>query len=783
MNKLSSLSYGMLLGVTVVLSGCGGGGGGSSGSKPASSQVASISSAVSSSVASSSLPATTKLEIHGMAVADALAGGEVAFTIGAHTYKAPVNDLGQYQISLNIADVDKAQPFTAIATGVASNDRVQMAALYPSITHLRELAGTDATLDATEYLGVNISAMTTAEYALVLGRKLPITTDTERKYALLQINAVEELRRAVFVEKALTDINVYLPKKYKTTLEMLLDYEYTRGQINILHAQNFDFNGEILNLRSDSLQTYISNRPIAGKFLVTGENFIYLLDLKENGTGDLLTSNNPGGSIRAQDFKSRKATFTWVRKLNDIKVTFDSPIDYGRSLEYSNLHKQDCVSQPESPDLPDCTVKVDSMLISLFSENEVGKIAGITLSASLINSNEINVFNIVIENHNAKLFDTAQFYKFTKEDLYGYEWYSPSSSYVFYATGRATQENQINKEQFTINWVLEDGVVKLDGEGSFLLPLYPIGPGFIAMELLNQSNNPQVNNVFQKNMLLKRQSINMAASDWVGRWNRVDNHSFYSAIDYYSNHVYRDGFETQALGSWSVISNSHVRGFSNGSWRMEHELLAIHDGQHYMQYCYGIGSEDFKPINCLLEAYVIDKTFTGTTFWENWSRPLFQEADTLRQWRFGLSHDLQRQLPNGNWPTFTYEKVAANLLFISDTGKVLEMLSSDKDSISVCEYDAFSECDKGSVYNLKRSLEVKITAAGNGTVEGFMNSTQSYMFPRLENYRLFLNPSAGHTITANNIVSDCNGALVDNYYDISARDSDCKISVTFTPIL
>jgi len=88
MNKLSSLSYTLWLSVVVALSGCGGGGGGgSSGSKPSSSpavssalssaaasiQPSSISALSSSSVSSSSLPATTQLKIHGMAVADALA--------------------------------------------------------------------------------------------------------------------------------------------------------------------------------------------------------------------------------------------------------------------------------------------------------------------------------------------------------------------------------------------------------------------------------------------------------------------------------------------------------------------------------------------------------------------------------------------------------------------------------------------------------------------------------------------------------------------------------------
>lgn len=816
MNKLFSLPYGLLLGISVVLSGCGGGGGGSSGSKPSSSPAVSsaLSSAAasiqpssssalssvansvlssasssyapsSSSVASSSLPATTQLEIHGTAVGDALIGGEVIFTVGAQTYTAPINDQGQYQISLDIANADTAQPFTAIATGAASNAWVQMAALYPSITKLRELAGADATLDATEYLGVNISSMTTAEYALALSRKLPVGTDTERKHALLQNTAEDQLGRAAFLQKMLTDIELDLPTKYETTLDMLLDYEYTRGKIYVLQASGNILDAEIADIQADPLQTQLSNKALSGKFLVSSYGFYYLLDLNANGTGHLLTSNTPGGQTWAADSAYRETSLTWVRKGADIKITLDETLDYGKTYGADGKFLEACAQSVNNSSVQDCTVTMDGMLIALIAENEISKFVDVTLDATLVNSAGDTVLDLSAEKYQATLVDRSQLYKFTQEDLHGYEWFAERYSYTFNANGTAIQTNHLTKVETSINWQLDDGFVTLEGDTLMLLPIHPTGPGFTAIRLLAPNHNPSLIDAAVKPVLLiKREPVTMAESDWVGRWNRVANHSFYSAIDYYANHVFRDGFETQALGSWSVVSNSHLRGYSNGSWRMENELLAIHDGQHYMQYCYGseFESVDFKPTNCLLEAYVIDKTFTGTTFWEHWSRPLFQEVDTLRQWRFDSNYSLQRQLPDGNWSDSNYEKVAANQLFFRDTGKVLEMLSSDKDSISVCEYDAFSECDEGSVYNLKRAVEVKITKAGSGAVDGYSNGSRSIMIPRGNSYQLLLAPASGYEITANNITG-CEGSLVNNFYIITARETDCEVSVTFTPIL
>lgn len=799
MNKLHFLPCSILFVTSVFLVGCGGGGGGSSGTKSTTSQAASIpavsspaSSSVESSVvssssssillsssSSSSLPATTQLEIQGVVVADALAGGEVIFTVGAQTYTAPINDQGQYQITLDVADADIAQPFTAIATGAASNTWVQMAALYPSITKLRELAGADETLDATEYLGVNISPMTTAEYALALSRKLPVGTDTERKHALLQNTAEDQLGRAAFLQKMLTDIELDLPTQYETTLDMLLDYEYTRGQVNILQASGDILDAEIADIKADPLQTQLSNKALSGKFLVSSYGFYYLLDLNANGTGHLLTSNTPGGQIWAADSEYREGSLTWVRKGADIKITLDESLDYGKTYGADGHFLPDCAQPVDNSSIQDCTVTMDGMLISLIAENEVSKFVDVTLNVTLVNSAGNTLLDLSAQKYQATLVDRSQLYKFTQEDLHGYEWFAERYSYAFNANGTAIQTNHLTKVETSINWQLDDGFVSLEGDTLMLLPIHPTGPGFTAIRLLAPNHNPSLIDAAVKPVLLiKREPVNMAESDWVGRWNRVVNHSFYSAIDYYANHVFRDGFETQALGSWSVVSNSHVRGYSNGSWRMENELLAIHDGQHYMQYCYGGEREDFTPINCLLEAYVIDKTFTGTTFWEVWSHPLFQETDSLKPWRF-RGNTLERD----EIPVFNYQRVAANMFYERDYGKVLEMLSSDKDSISVCEYDAFSECDEGTTYNLTRSLEMKITVAGGGSVHSIANGTGSLMFPKLDNFVLFLNPSAGYTVTADNIVSDCNGSYASPYYTIPARETDCEVSVTFTPIL
>lgn len=764
MNKSNLSSWFIFLTTSLFLVGCGGGG--SSGGPSTSSKTGT--SFLSSSP--SSLPTTTLLTIKGTAVANGLIGGEVNVVVGTQSFKTSVNNQGQYQLTLDVANIATDQPFTAIATGAASNQWVQLAALYPSLSKLVALAGADGVLDATEYLDVNISPMTTAEYSLVMGKKLSFNNDTERNYALLQITAVEQFDRAALMQRMLSAIKPDLSSKYKTTLDMFLDYEYSRGKAGVLHLHDVLYRNEEVKLLADPLQIHVANKPLVGKFVLSAWGFNYLLDFNENGTGLIRPSSMPSGTNLATNPESYgNSSLTWERKGNELKVTFDEPIQYE---DVQNLYQ--CADD-------DCVIRMNSMLISLIADSGVGVYVDVVFNETLTNSDgEVTVLSN--EPYRAALLDRSYFYKLSREELVGYEWYTDGFSYVFQANGTAVQINQQNKIETSITWQLNDGVLTMDGGILALWPIYPDGPGYTAMQLLApRANSGFTDSVLKPAPFWRHEAVNMTESDWVGRWNRIFNYSLDSTVDYYSNLEFRDGFEKQALQSWSVISNSHVRGYSEGSWRTEYELLAIQDGRHYMQYCYGLPSGNFVP-HCRLEAYVIDKTFTGTTFWDTRSYTLFDESGSLRSWQFnGGTLERDGIAPSNYW------RVSANMVYLSNYRNVLEILSSTRDSIEVCEYEAFSNCENGTIYNLRRGIEIKFKLSGKGYIsdfrdnEVFFKTGDRFLSPRGRSHTLRLFPSSGYQISADNI-SGCEGSLVDSNYIVNERDSDCELTVNFTPI-
>ncbi|PUA28205.1 MAG: hypothetical protein B0W54_17150 [Cellvibrio sp. 79] len=748
-----------------------------SGVEPSSSSSSSV--VPSSSSSSSSLPATTQLTIQGKVVAEALAGGKVVATIGAQTFTAIVDANKNYKLDINISNKDINQPFSAVATGADSNRWVKLAALYPSIEKLASLAG-DTLLDASEYAGVNISPSTTAEYAIIQINRSPLNTDADRKSALLQIDAADKLNRAAYLVRLLTDINTNVPPQFPTTLDLVLDKFYIGGQVKINNDYDDDFQDELNDIKSDSSQSYVSNKTIVGEHFLRAGSFNYLLTFNANGTGLLRTSNTPGVGIWPGDGKYHEATFSWIRKQKQLEITLDSPIIYGKTIGFNNVFQQQC-AYSTGVNVPACSVRLYSILLSLIDENEVGKIVDVELELDVADVNYQSLFNVNGISYTAALLDTSQFYKVTADELSGLTWYTNNYSYQFNADGTATQINLYTKNSAQVTWQLDNGRVRLDGEALEILPLYVQGPGFVVMQLLQDNERALSDGAFQQTSFFKRESVTMAEADWVGRWNRGFENYFSAASDFYANGKFRDSFETQLMGSWTVVDGSRIWALSNGTWRSEYDVLAIKDGQYYLQNCYGENAVNFVPTGCVVESYVIDKTFTGATFWESWSNPLFENMATGDYWQF-WGHSLNLYNGNSIYSYRSVKKVAPNLFLDVNNWKILEMLSSDLNSIEVCEYNVGDTCNANNAFTLARAPEIKFNISGSGLVRYDTRDFQrsGSMMVRKEAKSIYLQPATGQELLPNNI-SGCGGNLNGNFYEIPAPQADCEITVTFTP--
>lgn len=799
--------FGVLIPLVLIMSGCGGGGGGgSSGSKPASSQAvsnAAISSVVSSSVASlssnsvvpssssvasSSVPATTQLAIQGKAVAGALAGGEVVFTIGAKTYKGNIDDALNYSVLLDVPTQDITIPFSAIATGSGADSWVQLAASFPSITVLVEKAGSDKILNANEFFGVNISALTTTQYAEITASHSAVTTDEERKLAFLDSHPIRALEKAALLTRILSDIDVALPKPATTTLAFLLDENLSETYYEILRLSNFpELNSRIKALSENAAVTSVSSAKLSGVYFLEALNSQYELTFNEDGTGKIHT-----GSIDSSyyDYAGNSAVsvdFSWVRKSNQIKIQFAHPIIYstydyrpGDGMVYS------CNDYLTS-DYEYCDLAFDSIQLNLVSETEFTKFTELQINAEVYR-NTTSLYKGSISNAFARLTSADNALAITESELVGGEWFVDQYSYVFMEDGTGKQTDLGNKMEFTFNWEIKNNRVAIDG-----VSLWPISKSAVGYTLFYVDAN-KVN----RTLMVKRTPVVMTEADWVGRWTGNPLNAFANAYDVNANKTWADGFEAEVAGSWSLIDGHRQTAISNGAWRMDRDVLAIRDGKYYMSQCHGvlIDDENFNLLNCFIAVVTRAENFDTNVFWGSWSYPAFNEKNTGDAWIPNgsdvFSSDSSLQLKHKS-----YSRVSATKLFSRDDDTILEMTAATKQEIELCEYKIYEQCTEENKRRYERGVQVKISAntdhgdfyidynatgAGGTYVTTYRYIDKAIMLPKNRVQVIRLSPGTGYTVRSEDI-SGCDGVLNGFNYEISARTTGCELKVTFTPVL
>lgn len=786
MNKLSLLSYGVLLGASLVLSGCGGGGG-SSGSKPALSQAVSspaVSSVVSSSFASSSLPANIKLEIHGKAAAYSVGGGEVAFTIGAQTYKTQIDGSLNYSIALDIPPHDSYAPFTAIATGVGTEGWVQLAALYPSVALLSEKAGSDKVLNADEYFGVNITALTTAEYAEIINKQLPYATDAERKAALLSLHPIRAMEQAAMVSRLLTDVSIGLPAQAKTTLDYLLNANLAETYLESLrNTYQNELSNQIYRIQQDVSQSNLSGKKMIGKYFLEAPYSQYLLTFNEDGTGRLMTGSINSLNINLAGPNEVNASFTWVRKGSFVKLNFNDVVKYKvESVGYAAGQAWGCDGYSTSTvDL--CVLSFDSMELEIITEADYRYIANLTIYAEAKRENDnVPVFLGAIGPQLAKITSASDASVVAATELIGSEWVSDKYTYVFTDNGKVTRKNLTSDTESTLSWTLENNHLVLD-DAEFWLTHKEQG-GF-SIFYVDSSHA-------YRTSLFRRTVVTMAESDWVGRWNTVPVDASSYTYDVNADKTWRDGFEAQSAGSWAILTDHSQAALANASWRMIRDIVAIHDGKYYLRVCQGIEVTPFIPTDCYLSVQKKSIAFDTAIFWKPWSNPVFNEKTTQKPLVSMWGYLFVEDAADSSRLSFRhYVTVAPNKLFNSAQRTIVEMTSASANEIELCEYPLNQSCIESNKRKYERGIEVRLSIGAGGTVDHLLpvhNLDDEYfstfrwsidkiiMVPKGRAQVLAVKADAGYTIDT---VSGCGGNLVGNEYYIPSLTNGCELAATF----
>lgn len=799
--KRALVYFALLIPFSITLTACGGGGGGGS-KKPPSSPVA-TSAASSSSVASpspivssadvssaasnssvsvsssaSSSSAQSGLTIRGKVVGSALAGGEVVLSAGSQNITASISNAGEYALNLPSSLASQQTPLIATATGSGAKTWIKLATYLPSAKSMFERAGNDQTLEATELFGVNITPMTTALYAEIINRDSLPTTDAELHQVMKGIQSVRPLENAALLQRLLTDNTFTLPAPATNTLDLLLDENLseTYSGVSDLTQENWVKN-YIASALADRAQTTTATNMSGHYFLEARNGSRYLMSFAANGTGELSTGNLDV-QYPARNEYAFTAAFSWTQTNNRVQVTFHQPVNYLVETVRTSNDFYSCDITATANIGEECTLQFTAITLDLITAEEHTLFAQVQLRGTAFSGTNQAVRNGVISEHIAALTNLEKLNSVNTNELVDYEWYTGGYRYELAIDGSARITRLVDNITVSTTWTHENNRVTV-GETQLWFMNSHIA-GYRVAEVIDSR--------VENTGFIKRTAVNLAESDWIGRWigEPQDANSF--AHDVNADKTWNDGFEANIAGSWRILDQHRQLSVSNNVWRMVRDVLAIHDQKYYMSVCQGEEKENFVPQNCYLTVLTKAENFEGGVFWGNWSFAAFNNISTGSAWVpigsaiFAGTDPARMTVTDG-------VRVAANKMFYASTQTILEITAADKNTLEVCEYPLFNICSPSNTKTYARGIQVKLAPGAAALLFYAGNSTQSIYSAQPYFINVFMLPkgiamrASIFSQTANRqvqTITGCDGTYDGSSYLIPARESDCEISVTFT---
>ncbi|MEN0039087.1 MAG: hypothetical protein AAGC78_18560 [Cellvibrio sp.] len=775
-NRISAKIHVPLLCGLFLLHGCGGGGG-SSDPKPQGSSAAGSSLAITSS---SSGVTTSVLTLNGQVEADSLADATLVLNAGTQSFNAALTNGKNYQVKLDVEQKNKSIPIVVTVKGGLIKPRVEFVSLLPSAEHLASLAGSDNAVDQNEFSGLSITALTTAEYAEIKNNNWPLTSDAERKQALANLHPVRAVEQAAMLTQLLPDVGGTLPGGKQTTLDYLLDANLAEAHLETLRITNeSELNKNINDLQASILN--VSAKNVAGNFALEGRLSHYLLTLNADGTGNIKTNSINTDILSGGDTPKVNTNITWIRDQAKVTISFiDSVIYQTNGFDDENGVKQNCDSSLTSK-VELCDVTFNSMQLDLVSESDIRHIASLKLMVNAIKqSDSSSLYQGALLPQVVRLINLDATANVVVSDLVGEEWIGRDYSFTLSADGKAVQKYLFDNTTQTVDWILTGNRLE-------------VGDMHIWIGARNEGGFTTFfsgNNSVYRDALFKRATVSMTESDWVGRW------SFYPAdvsnnpYDVNADKTWRDGLEAKSQGSWVRVDEHRQAAIANASWRMERDVVAIHNGKYYLSICQGADFTPFIPQNCYLSIQSKSADFSSAAFWNSWSNPVFQENASGAVWMTGFGRVIESSTNSSSYFGNQFYKVSSNRLYLPRLNSFIEITKASKDEIELCEYFYGGSCNPLKKRKYTAGVEVKLTVGSGGVVKQLLDLYEPLndfvthermvdkvmMAPKNRAFALRIEPNMGRSISS---VTGCNGILWEGRYAIPALTEACEVVVKF----
>lgn len=738
--------------------------------------------------------------ITGIVTDQPIANAELEINVGSDVFSVNADPTGRYTIELVVDESASEKLVLVKAKGLDStNPGVVFVSQLSSIQALLEQAGEDNTLDSEDNFGVNITNVTTAEYALLTRNNEEPQSVEELNAALLNVDADEKILLATLIKIIVDNADYVLPEGVENTLDLVSDEDTAKSFEDEVNEKDPDLIEETKEeIKKDENLVSDSDEPIVGDFIVNSpryyNNDAYHLVLASDGTGEL--NANTSSTLTMS-----KESGVYTLALANSVVTYTDEYNDGNESYIAQT-------------------KLTDISFQVLAENEVFRTIEVTQTTQRTldyqNGSEPVVEPSSTRTYTTNLIDKTKTIALNTAELTENTWildlrdndYDSASSddepetLRFYADGTGDVTGESSE---VFSWVLNDTKLSIsydeNGETGLIEFWFTkaLSAGYQVAALDTSFDEPS--NTLT-GLMIKKANVTTTDEDIIGRW-----HGFVGTSQSYDLNIYPDGSVAIGLGYSSFQGHiedgnfsrkrfysetyglvSSCDGFADDCYlesEMQHEFINIVGSTYYiirtLTY-YTMAGEAYDEVKSVF-IYEYSKDLSYSAFTEELlegsilfykddssSDAIYMQYNDLGEVEYVVSFDGVEYIATFNDGVLSYQ-VDGNTWFV-------ELVSADENAVTICRYQQGSSCsaDTQISYLPKRP---KVTLTVNPSQNGNLSPTSqtSYWYQ----YASFvISPDEGYVIDK---ITGCEGYIEGGYYLVYTTGADCDITATFKPAL
>ncbi|ALU43738.1 leucine-rich repeat domain-containing protein [Pseudoalteromonas rubra] len=734
--------------------------------------------------------------LNGIVTDQPISNANVVVSAGSAQAEVTASGEGLYTATLTVDESEVNSLVRVSATGVGAQDVVEFVSVLNSVATLTEQAGEDGILDKEENFGVNITNVTTAEYALMTRTGAPLTTDVELDQALLNVDADEKITLASLIKIVVDNDNYSLPEGVSSTLDLVDDEQTAQAYEDDVNASDPNLIEDTKKeIKEDDDLIDDSVASLNGDFILQAvKNYDarpYHVSLNEDGTGSV-------SAINTVDIES------WKQENSTVSITLKQPLHIST---WENNH--------------DVSVFINSLEMTILAENDVFRTVDIVELGSTITAGDMPGTETYERKYTSNLLSKLKTAQPTTEELVGV-WYmditdadgntekDPPQHFEFKADGQIVALDDLDVDE-EINWRLDGNTLVIDyqdPEESGTITFWftkKLGAGYQVVTL-DTSDVEWPDTEF--GLFVKAQPDARWTEETVaGRW-----HGF---IGKEQERFYTDQFSTGELYintfdyayTWNLAEEGKVfyrnRYWQGDQWvghcdvaasncsveaRVAHRLIAIADDHYYVTRIFERFDREGNPtyFDSSLFIYQYNPTISQTEFLPRnleHSRTMWARDEEAKSWVSVDFGRVEKPTEPGEWhnqlvigyESYTYTLSDGKLAFTRDEQPhYVELLDYNAERMQVCVYEASKGCQEASKqdwYYHPTVFEVRTETDGNGYLSPDWQQV-------VEGHSTILNvePNSGYRLDT---IEGCNGELAGYDYMIPAVTESCQVSATF----